>query len=86
MARVEIEHFGEIADRKIGIPLFQMGEAAAKQAIDLFRIDPDRAVEFGNGGIVVGLPTVSRRAAQRRKSLLPSVRARLAGRIHMPLA
>jgi hypothetical protein len=63
MARVAVEHFGKIADREIGIPLFQMGETAAKQAIDPFPIDPDCAIEVGDGGVEIALPAVGLRAA-----------------------
>ena len=53
MARIELDHLREIADRAIGISLLQIGETTAQQIVDLLRIDLDRPIEVGDGGVDV---------------------------------
>ena len=61
MARVETDDLVEIADGAIGVALLQIGETAAEQVVDLFRIDLDRAIEVGDGGIDIALQAIAPR-------------------------
>ena len=61
MARIEADHLSEIADGAIGVSLLQIGETTAQQILDLFRIDLDRAIEVGDGGVDVALRAIALR-------------------------
>ena len=55
MARGKTDGLAEIADGAIGIPVLEIDQSAAKEIVDFFRIDFDRAIEVRDGGVDVTL-------------------------------
>jgi hypothetical protein len=55
MVRGKTDRLAEIADGAFGIPVLEIDQSAAKEVVDFFRIDFDRAIEIRDGGVDVTL-------------------------------
>jgi hypothetical protein len=55
MVRGKTDGLAEIADGAFGIPVLEIDQSAAKEVVDFFRIDFDRAIEIRDGGVDVTL-------------------------------
>jgi hypothetical protein len=58
MARVEVDNLTEIANRKFRITLFQIGQTAADDGVDLSRFEFDRTIEAGDSSVAIVLQAV----------------------------